>query len=73
MTRNTRAVANFNPRTPVGCDDIKEAVMVDETEISIHAPQWGATNGKRKASPERAISIHAPQWGATALFGLCQI
>ena len=34
---------NFNPRTPVGCDDAGLAVL-DGDGISIHAPQWGATN-----------------------------
>ena len=33
--------------------------------ISIHAPQWGATGGRRHVRPEGHISIHAPQWGAT--------
>ena len=56
---------NFNPRTPVGCDDelspasvttlrfqsthpsgVRHAPLADRVkaiEISIHAPQWGAT------------------------------
>ena len=32
----------FNPRTPVGCD-LKTLGPVGGHEISIHAPQWGAT------------------------------
>ena len=35
-------VANFNPRTRVGCD-FKMAVLKQVKEISIHAPVWGAT------------------------------
>ena len=33
--------------------------------ISIHAPQWGATNGTKTLEHQGKISIHAPQWGAT--------
>ena len=33
--------------------------------ISIHAPQWGATNRQSSGGGRRVISIHAPQWGAT--------
>ena len=33
---------NFNPRTPVGCD-VGEFAVSEHVEISIHAPQWGAT------------------------------
>ena len=58
----------FNPRTPVGCDfssELREAFNID---ISIHAPQWGATCGHlRRGVGGVQISIHAPQWGATAL------
>ena len=39
------AVANFNPRTPVGCDHAA-AQSFALTQISIHAPQWGATSGR---------------------------
>ena len=33
--------------------------------ISIHAPQWGATDRCSRRHHRRPISIHAPQWGAT--------
>ena len=33
--------------------------------ISIHAPQWGATDGGLAIANPIPISIHAPQWGAT--------
>ena len=33
--------------------------------ISIHAPQWGATDRSGRVGKNRFISIHAPQWGAT--------
>ena len=35
-------------------------------EISIHAPQWGATGSFLFFDWLDVISIHAPQWGATA-------
>ena len=40
-------LSHFNPRTPVGCDHrpIKGAGLL--SGISIHAPQWGATHGRR--------------------------
>ena len=34
--------------------------------ISIHAPQWGATNNRYQTGVHESISIHAPQWGATS-------
>ena len=34
-------------------------------DISIHAPQWGATGHTFQRLRRRDISIHAPQWGAT--------
>ena len=37
------AYRNFNPRTPVGCDDAVTPIIAGVAVISIHAPQWGAT------------------------------
>ena len=34
---------SFNPRTRVGCDHLEEQVDT-LTEVSIHAPVWGATS-----------------------------
>ena len=55
---------DFNPRTPVGCD-IRGPVGTQRGDISIHAPQWGATAVGYAFVAPVAISIHAPQWGAT--------
>ena len=33
--------------------------------ISIHAPAWGATQGRQLVFRMLVISIHAPAWGAT--------
>ena len=41
---------------------------MDKIDISIHAPQWGATCGGTTRYAEHVISIHAPQWGATWLW-----
>ena len=60
-----RRLAYFNPRTPVGCDK-DTAEDADLYEISIHAPQWGATGSFLFFDWLDVISIHAPQWGATA-------
>ena len=78
---------DFNPRTPVGCDGawdftIPVGVLFQSTHpsgvrhdpawrcrdcwrISIHAPQWGATQRPDRHQRRFPISIHAPQWGAT--------
>ena len=36
-------MGNFNPRTPVGCDEATMSARKSR-RISIHAPQWGATD-----------------------------
>ncbi|CCX48123.1 hypothetical cytosolic protein [Bacteroides sp. CAG:927] len=35
------------------------------TEVSIHAPAWGATLSSFLAKNVSSVSIHAPAWGAT--------
>ncbi len=54
----------FNSRTPVGCDCVSGSSLVGE-EVSIHAPQWGATRQRHARGDPTGVSIHAPQWGAT--------
>ena len=39
--------------------------VFDSLDISIHAPQWGATAVDTPRGHGLPISIHAPQWGAT--------
>ena len=56
---------NFNPRTPVGCDGRRLSGAPGLGRISIHAPQWGATERHANDAFGHVISIHAPQWGAT--------
>ena len=57
-------LADFNPRTPVGCDT-QNGTNFANVPISIHAPQWGATLAFAPRLQYADISIHAPQWGAT--------
>ena len=67
-TRGSRFIVsvliNFNPRTHVGCDEIKKQLALDDA-ISIHAPMWGATVKHALKYYIKRISIHAPMWGAT--------
>ena len=60
---------DFNPRTPVGCDVPSAVVSGILDEISIHAPQWGATGqpappwaGYRNFNPRTPVGCdaHAP-------------
>ncbi len=64
-------MSDFNPRTPVGCDLHLSGDYYPIYDISIHAPQWGATTMHIFNTPARVISIHAPQWGATYLAACC--
>ena len=48
----------------MGCDASAELPSAG-TPISIHAPQWGATESPAHGLSQVKISIHAPQWGAT--------
>ena len=58
-------VANFNPRTPVGCDcpafvTMRRTLIFQSTHPS--GVRRHHVGRRRRAGP---ISIHAPQWGAT--------
>ena len=54
----------FNPRTRVGCDNSR-LVFSPNTNVSIHAPVWGATGFFGRHPYLVHVSIHAPVWGAT--------
>ena len=56
---------NFNPRSREGSDTYKN-ISWDSSNISIHAPAKGATQGITLAGVFFDISIHAPAKGATA-------
>ena len=44
---NRKMCPYFNPRTHVGCDQVEQGHN-HGLRISIHAPTWGATTGKRR-------------------------
>ena len=50
----------------MGCD-LSDLDRCRNRRISIHAPQWGATEFHGVMTYTFGISIHAPQWGATGL------
>ena len=49
----------------MGSDDGTDDIMEYETEVSIHAPAWGATIIAIEGATFFFVSIHAPAWGAT--------
>ena len=58
---------DFNPRARVGRDRRRTANSIrSSSNISIHAPAWGATRDEFLYALKGSISIHAPAWGATA-------
>ncbi len=58
----------FNPRARMG-RDIRVPKVRRLSDVSIHAPVWGATQGKVKGIYGQYVSIHAPVWGATSAHG----
>ena len=55
----------FQSTHPSGVRLAGARILVQISEISIHAPQWGATGPAQRLRESHRISIHAPQWGAT--------
>ena len=55
----------FQSTHPSGVRRITNDVFDRVRTISIHAPQWGATERRDGVFGGGEISIHAPQWGAT--------
>ena len=55
----------FQSTHPSGVRLQAQSQTITHTKISIHAPQWGATEVRKKLDGKNLISIHAPQWGAT--------
>ena len=54
----------FNSRSRMGSDaDVRASNAL--SEVSIHAPAWGATRRHCERKPPETVSIHAPAWGAT--------
>ena len=55
----------FQSTHPSGVRPVSSIRVQRPHHISIHAPQWGATERLSSKPGGRVISIHAPQWGAT--------
>ena len=49
----------------MGSDYVSAANATTPTNVSIHAPTWGATVYQRLQLGATEVSIHAPTWGAT--------
>ena len=56
---------DFNSRPRVGGDGPGERQILDQGQISTHAPAWGATASQSTGIQHTDISTHAPAWGAT--------
>ena len=54
----------FNSRSRVG-SDVTKKIYGPSSDVSIHAPAWGATRGALLGTTAGRVSIHAPAWGAT--------
>ena len=63
-TRTAIRVCNFNPRTPVGCDDPSRRSRRDQGYFNPRTPV-GCDAREVAGAVHELISIHAPQWGAT--------
>ena len=57
----------FQSTHPSGVRHPCPSISRSTPSISIHAPQWGATELVSVRDGLAGISIHAPQWGATEL------
>ena len=53
------STCDFNPRTPVGCD-VGQQQLGGLVDISIHAPQWGATTTQHPADPRTLFQSTHP-------------
>ena len=58
----------FQSTRPRGARHGNKQCFIGPSEVSIHAPAWGATLAHSGGAAELFnVSIHAPAWGATAL------
>ena len=61
-----RAARWFQSTHPRGVRPARHAYITDGSQVSIHAPAWGATPAIPPTAAPTPVSIHAPAWGATA-------
>ena len=57
--------AKFQSTLPRGERHRRHVMTRRATNVSIHAPAWGATGVGVDRVPQVCVSIHAPAWGAT--------
>ena len=55
----------FQSTHPRGVRRCAAAYKTHPSEVSIHAPAWGATSKDTAVLEGQLVSIHAPAWGAT--------
>ena len=60
-----QAAAGFQSTHPRGVRLHQGRFLADGSNVSIHAPAWGATMSKLENDMAYRVSIHAPAWGAT--------
>ena len=63
----------FQSTRPRGARRYPSDKTAPGSEVSIHAPTWGATLGNVGAQNNKSVSIHAPTWGATNYFSINNI
>ena len=63
-TQPSPQFSDFNPRTPVGCDDPSRRSRRDQGYFNPRTPV-GCDAREVAGAVHELISIHAPQWGAT--------
>ena len=55
----------FQSTHPHGVRPMERIIITFKSEVSIHAPTWGATTDIYITGCIAGVSIHAPTWGAT--------
>ena len=58
----------FQSTHPRGVRHASCFITLTYTDVSIHAPAWGATSARKDSRLPPSVSIHAPAWGATIWF-----
>ncbi len=67
-SRRSATPTKFQSTRPRGARRHNLGTGIIYSEVSIHAPAWGATSRAKRASKIACVSIHAPAWGATKMF-----
>ena len=65
-----QVVEVFQSTHPRGVRHFVASKINKKTQVSIHAPTWGATNRDMRDREAGEVSIHAPTWGATNIYNI---